>query len=619
MSYEMSVLRKEDLSLYLYIKDTVLKNFQETVELAPLNIINNLCSSNSFVYECASDIAPSPTGRGRGWVYFDTSNSTSSCEPYVSVSGTNGDGDIAYGTPEQSNKVTLYETTASGLQVVDWKEYMIDYSDGRIIINRELLEPKVTYTWNYVSVVDEWAAVEADDTPVIVIDVNSTNKSGYQLGGGKKSERRVDIHLFASNPAERNDISEVIYDGLYNKSCPLYNFNSGSVIDYDGTFYGRKHLMDREPNPIDKTSYLFDRGLVEGINKLYFDSVNSRNVSLPVVMSTSREGVMLSDLNSYRARINFNMYSYDNRNLYSTNNTEQTPPVDPPLPPQTQLIMQAIPDIDNSTIAIVIGINGDGQVNINWGDGNTTSHSGQMIIPEHTYTAADTYDITIDGDLSNVDIIGLQNQPYIQFDWDISLLENIKLITIYDCPNAILDLSTISGYTTLIGLMFSGQHSIIGELFDIPSSIYMLQATNTLLSGQLSDLLSHQFESTGWIESIFGMPGPLISINGAQITGDISSIYNGNLVSTALSNLDLIYTTGIVPNEFANGDRVFTNCGLDRFEVGQIIIDFDTSIPFGASGSIDLRGNGTMLDDQVDAEASYHSLISKGFTVYIEG
>jgi hypothetical protein len=38
-----------------------------------------------------------------------------------------------------------------------------------------------------------------------------------------------------------------------------------------------------------------------------------------------------------------------------------------PLPPQTQLIMQAIPDIDNSTIAIVIGINGDGQVNINWG------------------------------------------------------------------------------------------------------------------------------------------------------------------------------------------------------------------------------------------------------------
>lgn len=311
----MSILRKEDLSLYLYIKDVVLRNFQETIEHADLTLMPELCDSDSFVYEYVSDgLEPSPTERGRGWVYFDSPDGGLPCEPYTTVSGLNGDGDPAFGTPEQSNKVILYETTSSGLQEVSWKEYMIDYVDGRIIINRPLTTPKITYTWNYVSVVDEWAAVEAADPPVVVLDISGTDKVGYQLGGGKKSTRKVDIHIFASDPAERNDLSEALYDGLYNRSCAIYDFYTGSVLDYDGTFYGRRDLLDRDPNPANKLTYLFDRRVVSGVSSLFFDAVTSRHVNLPLIMTTGRDEILLSDLNAYRAKVSFDMFYYDNRN-----------------------------------------------------------------------------------------------------------------------------------------------------------------------------------------------------------------------------------------------------------------------------------------------------------------
>lgn len=311
----MRNLRKEDLSLYLYIKDVVLRDFRETEEYAPLNLISDLSGSNSYVYECLTSLAPSPAEHGRGWVYFDPPSGGLSCEPYPTFSGLNGDGNFAYGTPEQSNSVILYETTSSGMVEINWKEYMIDYADCRIISQRKLNVPKVSFTWNYVSVVDEWAIVEASNPPVVVINMGGTDKAGYQLGGGKRSVRKVDIHIFASNSAERNDISETLYDGLFNKSCPLYDFPAGSILDYDGTFYGRRNVLDRDPNPINKLTYLFDRSKVSSISKLYFDEVSARNVNLPLVMSRSQDNVILSDLNAYRARISFNMFSYDDTTI----------------------------------------------------------------------------------------------------------------------------------------------------------------------------------------------------------------------------------------------------------------------------------------------------------------
>ncbi len=325
MTYEMKSLRKEDLSFYLYIKDVVLNLFREVEEYVPLKLMPELCDLTSYVYEYESDLEPSPTERGRGWVYFDSPEGGSFCEPYPSVSGLNGDGAPASGTPEQSQRVIVYEASepvlcdgvvvSSGTEV-DWQDYMIDYMDGRIISQRQLTNPMVTYTWNYVSVVDEWAAIEAADPPVIVIDMHGTDKMGYQLGGGKKAVRKVDIHVFASSPAERNDMVETLYDGLFNRSCALQDFPTGSVLDYDGTFYGRKNLGDRyDPIPDNKLTYLFDRSYVSNVSQLYFSSVVARHVNLPLVMSRGRDEVMLSDLNAYRSKVSFDMFSYDDRNI----------------------------------------------------------------------------------------------------------------------------------------------------------------------------------------------------------------------------------------------------------------------------------------------------------------
>jgi hypothetical protein len=312
---EMSVLRKSDLSLYLYLKDIVLKDFIEIEETIPLRLMPELSDLTSYVYEAETTMDPIPTDPGRGWVYFDAISGTNNCMSFTSVSGSNGDGDFAYGTPEQSERVVVYETVAGTLNTVSWTDYMIDYIDGRIISSRALKTPYVTYYWNYVSVVDEWAAIEAAGTPVCVLDMHGTDKKGYQLGGGKKVIRKVDIHIFASSPAERNDLVETIYDCLYNKSCPLYDFVTGSVLDYDGTFYGRRDLLDRVPNPINKLTFLLDRKTISNIGSLYFDNVTSRHINLPVIMSQSGNQVLLSDLNAYRSKISFDLIVYDDRNI----------------------------------------------------------------------------------------------------------------------------------------------------------------------------------------------------------------------------------------------------------------------------------------------------------------
>ena len=179
--------------------------------------------------------------------------------------------------------------------------------DGRVITSGTVTPVSIDYYFNYISLVDEWAAIEAADPPVVVIDVMGTDKGGYQLGGGKRVVRKVDIHVFASDTAERNDIVETIYDGLYLKSCPLYNFVDGSVLEYDGTWYGRKGNMN-------KLETLFNPGYVGGYcgNRcnLQFENVTTRHISLPLIMTQSRDEVMLSDLNAYRSKISFDMVSY---------------------------------------------------------------------------------------------------------------------------------------------------------------------------------------------------------------------------------------------------------------------------------------------------------------------
>jgi hypothetical protein len=323
MSYEMTKLRKEDLSLYYYIKDVALCKFVEEDELVSLEYIPELSTAsndadpdtNTYVYAALTDMVPLPTERGRGWVYFDDVGEAQPGEycrsQYPVVSGTRVDGVYCLGTPEQSNRITVYDdVTGSGILP---SEYMIDYIDGRVITSGTCDPQYISYYWNYVSVVDEWAAIEASDPPVVVIDIHGTDKIGYQIGPGKKVTRKVDLHIFASNTAERNDIVETLYDNLYLRSCPLYEFPTGSVIDYDGTFNGRRYTTD-------KLATLFDRSVVDYSPVLYFDNVTTRHISLPLLMTRSRDEIMLSDLNAYRSKISFDLVTFTNGNELPNHN-----------------------------------------------------------------------------------------------------------------------------------------------------------------------------------------------------------------------------------------------------------------------------------------------------------
>jgi hypothetical protein len=315
MSYEMKNLRKEDLSLYFHLKHKVLMDFIEREENIPLEFISvTSCYEVGYVYAALTTMIPSPVDRGRGWVYFDTcSGTTTICN--LDASGNELVGyPVVSGIKEQSTRVVVYD--ANGL-IVDENEYMVDYIDGRIVTSgigeidgygsEDQKPTRIDYYFNYISLVDEWAAIEAADPPVVVIDVMGTDKGGYQLGPGKRVVRKVDIHVFASDTAERNDIVETIYDGLYLKSTPLYDFTEGSVLEYDGTWFGRKGNMN-------KLETLFDTSYVSGYLgnncTLQFENVTTRHISLPLIMTQSRDEVMLSDLNAYRSKISFDMVSY---------------------------------------------------------------------------------------------------------------------------------------------------------------------------------------------------------------------------------------------------------------------------------------------------------------------
>jgi len=310
---EMRSLRKEDLSLYYHLKHVGLFEFIEFEQLAPLQKLDTeeFCETDFMVFEALTEwcedtdgFAPSPTERGRGWVYLDSGtvmSGTGQCAPYVVVSGTDMEGNEILGIPEQSDRINVYDSDG---MIIPEDEYMIDYLDGRIITDGTVIPYYIDYHWNYVSLVDEWAAVEAADPPVIVIDMHGTDKAGYQLGGGKKQTRKVDLHVFATNPAERNDIVEELVDSLFNKSAPLYNFPLGTMLDYDGTWYGRKENDN-------KLTSLFNREHASHIiGNMEFMNVTSRHVSLPLVMTRDRNEVMLSDLNAYRSKVSFDLVTY---------------------------------------------------------------------------------------------------------------------------------------------------------------------------------------------------------------------------------------------------------------------------------------------------------------------
>ena len=264
----MKRVRLEDLSLHQYIKNTVLVDFIET-ETAVLTYLEDESSTGSYVYEAQSLMEPLPKSLGRGWRYIDDPD------------------DIT----EQQSSVVVYDSYGA---VISGSNYIIDYIDGRVIFPTNTITPAtVTYKWNYVSVVDEWSVLESSEVPIVVIDISGFSKEGFQLGAGKRVPRRVNLHVFASDTAERDDIMETLYDGLYLKSCANQSFNKGTMLDWNGTF---------------NTDYEYTT--ISGSSSLRFEDVQARSVAVPLLTIPNREMMMLSDINRYRGNIRCTMFHW---------------------------------------------------------------------------------------------------------------------------------------------------------------------------------------------------------------------------------------------------------------------------------------------------------------------
>jgi len=266
----MKKFRKEDLSLHHYLRFNVLNEFIEQDVNAPLTFLSDVSTSGSMVYQAISLKTPSPTSLGRGWVYIDTY------------------GDVT----EQQSAVTVYDVANN---VISGTEYMVDYIDGRIITSGTVTPDHVTYQYFYVSLVNEWQDVEAASVPVVAINLEGFAKEGFQLGGGRRVPRRGRFHIFATNQAERDDLAELLYDGIYNKCVPNQNWQKGSMIDWNGTF---------------NEDYEYE--LIQYHSHLQFENVVSRNVNAIFLREIPNSDLtMLSDLNRYRSRLDFSMFHWE--------------------------------------------------------------------------------------------------------------------------------------------------------------------------------------------------------------------------------------------------------------------------------------------------------------------
>ena len=228
-------------------------------------------------FEAAIVWLPNFLDEGRGWVFFEPV-SADNCV-INSIPNT-----------EQTTRITVYNEVGA---VIDAVNYTVVYSDGAIIASGGTTTPQgvpttVDFTQYYVSVIDGWPGIEPPDVPIVAIDMMGFTKNPRQLGGGRITDRRVAVHIFAASGAERDDLTEFIHDAMYNRHIPIVDFRNGEPLNYDGTY---------------NTSYTGNI-LNTNVNDdalFYF-----RDLKVEIINGRSD----WSDLNRWRSKITFTMRSY---------------------------------------------------------------------------------------------------------------------------------------------------------------------------------------------------------------------------------------------------------------------------------------------------------------------
>jgi hypothetical protein len=251
----VSRLRLENASLYNYIKYEIMaENFTETQSSVPLIYDRTL---GAYIPTSALELDPSPTSINRGWVVFDD----------YTTDGTF----IVDTSKEQTTKVSVAGAT----------HYTVDYKNGRIY-DPDSTPSSVTYDWYYVAIVDAWPGINPPPLPILSIEIDSTNKEGFQLGGGKKNIRTADLNIFATSKSEREDITDILQDKLFNKQITVKDYSKGDYLNYNGIY-----------------NTGFNPDILAG--KIEILSVSARNVNA---------WIDWSELNRYRSTIRVGFETY---------------------------------------------------------------------------------------------------------------------------------------------------------------------------------------------------------------------------------------------------------------------------------------------------------------------
>jgi hypothetical protein len=269
----VTLMRMEDMSLFHYIKDVIIPiKWVEKVVDCPLVYDNDRAR-----FEAQIIWLPNFLEEGRGWVYFDRQGADTCI--------TNSPPDS-----EQTTRVTVYNESGA---VIDPSHYTINYKDGAIIASGGTSTPDgvpttVDFHQYYVSVIDGWPGTEPPEPPIVAIDITGFDKRPFQLGGGRKSVRKVTLHVFATSSSERDDLTEWLHDAVFQRSVAVLDYRNGEPLNYDGTFNTNWTADLLTLNNNDDALFKFDDVKVEYIS--------------------ARQD--WSDLNRWRSKVSFTMTSY---------------------------------------------------------------------------------------------------------------------------------------------------------------------------------------------------------------------------------------------------------------------------------------------------------------------
>ncbi len=269
----VTLARMEDMSLQHWIKGALIPlKWVETVTNVPLNF-----NSDKQRFEAEIIWLPNFLDEGRGWVYFDAVG-TKSCV-LNSIPKT-----------EQTSRITVFNESGA---TISSSNYTVNYIDGAIIASGVTTTPEgvpttINFTQYYVSTIDGWPGTTPPELPLVAVEMLSYDKQPFQLGGGRKAVRNCAIHIFATSSAERDDLTEFLYDALFNRHIPVIDFREGEPLNYDGTFNTTFSGTLLQLSTNDDSLF-------------YFRDVKATNIN-------ARQD--FGDLNRWRSKVSFTMESF---------------------------------------------------------------------------------------------------------------------------------------------------------------------------------------------------------------------------------------------------------------------------------------------------------------------